>query len=145
MLMVMASDSRGNPDIHVSFNHIVIGNNDLSPTFSDGTHVGTQTVGFTPITRTFIIRNLGTTNLTLNAPVFSGNGAGDFSDEFGGGRPLDLTRIEIQWRTNLYDEAATAWETLDTGFFDTNGVIRYDHRIGPSLQGLRRFYRVIER
>lgn len=59
-----------------------------------------------------------------------------------GGWPDDLTKLEVQWRMDLPNEADTAWQTLNSSFSLSNGTVVIDD---PGATGQsRRFYRVVE-
>ena len=60
-----------------------------------------------------------------------------------GALPAELANVTVQWRTNLPSGADTNWETLNSGFFLTNGFIVIQDT--NDLSAGSRFYRVIER
>ena len=65
-------------EIEIIGNAIVIPDNDISPSSTDWTVLGDSFIG-TPITKTYTIRNAGTTTLTIGTISFSGTNATEFS------------------------------------------------------------------
>ncbi len=81
---VITNTSVSGPEIDVKGNSISITNGDHTPSSSDFTDFENAEVGGTSVTRTFIIKNLGTSDLDLTgtAPTYidiTGDNAGDFS------------------------------------------------------------------
>jgi len=60
-----------------------------------------------------------------------------------GSLPADLSRLEVQWRTDLPNGTDTTWQSITSGFQVNNGFITFDDT-SVSTQP-RRFYRVLER
>jgi hypothetical protein len=65
-------------EIEILGNATVIPDNDISPSLTDWTVLGDTFVG-SPITRTYTIKNAGTTTLTIGAISFSGTNSSEFS------------------------------------------------------------------
>jgi streptogramin lyase len=57
--------------------------------------------------------------------------------------PSNLSRLEVQWRTDLPNGTDTNWQSVTTGFEIIDGWIRFDDL--SILTQPRRFYRVLER
>ncbi len=71
--------SSANPEINIQGNSNSIADGDATPSATDHTDFGSQSVCSGTIMRTFTIENTGTANLTVNTPTLSGTHAGDFS------------------------------------------------------------------
>ncbi|MBL9182540.1 MAG: choice-of-anchor D domain-containing protein [Verrucomicrobiaceae bacterium] len=67
------------PEINVQGNGNSIASGDVTPSSTDHTDFGSQSVVSGTIVRTFTIQNTGTANLTLSTPTVSGTHAADFS------------------------------------------------------------------
>lgn len=62
-----------------------------------------------------------------------------FFQDSDGGVPYDLSKVQVQWRTNVTDRT---WQTLTNAFLPTNGLIGIDDTNVVGLSS--RFYRVLE-
>jgi hypothetical protein len=71
--------STGAPEINVQGNATNIVDGDVTPSLTDHTDFGSQSVCSGTIARTFTVQNTGTLNLTLSTPTLSGTNAADFS------------------------------------------------------------------
>ncbi len=67
------------PEVNVQGNSTSIADGDATPTTTDHTDFGSQSVCSGTITRTFTIQNTGTSNLTLGTVTIGGTHSGDFS------------------------------------------------------------------
>lgn len=67
------------PEVNVQGNSVTIADDDVTPTATDHTDFGSQSVCSGTIVRTFTIQNTGNANLTLANPTLSGANAADFS------------------------------------------------------------------
>ncbi len=67
------------PEVNVVGNGNSIADGDVTPTSTDHTDFGSQSLSSGTIVRTFTIENIGNANLTLANPSLSGANAGDFS------------------------------------------------------------------
>lgn len=79
----------------------------------------------------------------LRPPVQLGTN-GDYTLLFSdadGGLPDDLTRLVVQWRTNLPSGADTNWQILSSSAYLTNGLVGVDDTNPPSIP---HFYRVLK-
>jgi hypothetical protein len=71
--------STGSPEINVQGNSTTIVDGDATPSLTDHTDFGSQSVCSGTIVRTFTIQNTGTLDLTVSTPTLSGTNAADFS------------------------------------------------------------------
>jgi hypothetical protein len=67
------------PEINLQGNSNSIIDGDATPTTTDHTDFGSQSICSGTIVRTFTIQNTGASNLTVNTPTLSGTHAADFS------------------------------------------------------------------
>ncbi|MDP3913112.1 MAG: choice-of-anchor D domain-containing protein [Bacteroidota bacterium] len=67
------------PEINVQGNSNSIADGDATPSATDHTDFGSQSVSSGTIVRTFTIQNTGNANLTLSNPTISGTNASDFT------------------------------------------------------------------
>jgi hypothetical protein len=67
------------PEINVQGNSNSIADGDATPSITDHTDFGSQSVCSGTIVRTFTVQNTGTSNLTLGTVTIGGANAGDFS------------------------------------------------------------------
>jgi hypothetical protein len=76
----MGADEFGTPrEIEVQGNSITITDGDITPSATDFTDLGTQSVCNGILTSTFTIQNLGTTTLTIGSVTITGANAPDFT------------------------------------------------------------------
>jgi len=67
------------PEINVQGNSVTIADGDATPSSTDHTDFGNQSICSGTITRTFTVQNTGTANLTISSVNISGTNAADFS------------------------------------------------------------------
>lgn len=80
----------------------------------------------------------------LQPPEFQTNGAARLQFRASdGGLPLDLTKIELQWRDTLPDGGDTNWQALKTVFSIANGFVVIDDT--NAVTQPVRFYRAVEK
>jgi hypothetical protein len=71
--------SLGAPEINIQGNTTSIMDGDSTPTITDHTDFGSQSICSGTIVRTFTVQNTGTSDLIVNTPSLSGTHAADFS------------------------------------------------------------------
>ena len=59
-----------------------------------------------------------------------------------GGVPYDLSKVTVQWRTNLPSGMDTNWQSITAGIYLTNGFMEFDDT--NNLSAPTRFYRLLE-
>lgn len=80
----------------------------------------------------------------LREPISLGDGQFRliFRDDDDLGRPDDLTKLELHWRTNLPSGTDTNWQVITNGFSAMYDLIQVELEAGAAT---RRFYRIMER
>jgi hypothetical protein len=79
----------------------------------------------------------------IQPPQLATNGtARVFFQDADGGLPYDVSKVQVQWRTNLPSGTDTNWNVLSSGCYTTNGFLFIDDTTPPGQSA--RFYRVRE-
>jgi sugar lactone lactonase YvrE len=120
-----------------------------------------STLGLRPVTRantgTYSVRvstsagnwiTLSDTVRALVSPVLQppqligSNTARIFFEDCDGGLPFDVSRVAVQWRTNLPSGSDTNWQTLNSTLLRTNGFLQATDTNAPAFG--TRYYRIVE-
>ncbi|MBK8067671.1 MAG: choice-of-anchor D domain-containing protein [Rhodanobacteraceae bacterium] len=77
--VTMKYTASGSPEANVQGNSTTIADGDATPSLTDHTDFGSQSVASGTVVRTYTIQNTGTSSLTVGTPSLSGTHAADFS------------------------------------------------------------------